>query len=290
MSKYTIANYSAAVLALALALPALAAERSRIIATGGVSTIEGTAGGGIVPMALLSGYGAREESGGVAFASMAQKPDYELSVLGASWSWRNRVELSVADQTLQHDTLSAALGVSDTSIRQSVVGLKVRLAGDILYTAMPQVSASVQYKKNHDFFIPAAAGAIDDSDTDYNITATKVLLGGFFGYNLLLNGNARYTRANQGGLVGFGGDLNRSREWQAELSAGVFYNTHWLAGVEYREKPDNLSFAREDDWQTAFIAWFPNKHISAVAAWVDLGEVATLPDQDGWYVSLQGSF
>src|SRR5690606_17981289 len=158
-----------AALMLMLTLPTQAAERSRIIATGGVSTIEGAAGGGIVPMALLSGYGAREESGGAAFVSMAQTPDYTLSALGASWSWRNRVEVSVASQTLQHDTLSAALGVSDTRIRQSIVGLKVRLAGDALYTAMPQISVGVQYKKNHDFFIPAAAGALDDSDIDYNI-------------------------------------------------------------------------------------------------------------------------
>jgi hypothetical protein len=110
------------------------------------------------------------------------------------------------------------------------------------------------------------------------------------GYNVLLNGNARYTRANQTGLVGFGGDLRQSRQWQAELSAGVFYNRHWLAGLEYRQKPDNLAFAREDDWRSAFIAWFPNKHLAAVIGWAELGDVATLSGQDGWYLSLQGSF
>ncbi|WP_041522052.1 DUF3034 family protein [Gilvimarinus agarilyticus] len=279
-----------ATLLLSLALPATAAPRSRIIATGGASTIEGTAGGGIVPMAVLSGYGSQEEAGGAAFASMVSTPDYDLTAIGASWSWRNRFELSLADQTLQHQTLSAALGVADETIRQTVLGLKVRVAGDVLYTTVPQISVGVQYKKNHDFFIPAAAGALDDSDLDYNVAATKVFLGGFFGYNLLLNMNARYTRANQGGLVGFGGDVNDDRQWQSELSGGVFYNQHWLFGVEHRTQPDNLSFASQDDWQTAFVAWFPNKHVAAVAAWVDLGEVATLADQDGWYLSLQGSF
>lgn len=279
-----------AALMFALSLPVMAGQGSRIIATGGASTIEGTAGGGIVPMAVMSGYGAQEESGGAAFASVVSTSDYDLTAVGGSWSWRNRFELSLADQTLQHQTLSAALGVSDQTIRQTVVGLKVRVAGDVLYTAMPQISVGVQYKKNHDFFIPAAAGALKDSDLDYNVAATKVFLGGFFGYNLLLNMNARYTRANQGGLVGFGGDLNSKREWQTEFSGGVFYNKHWLLGVEHRNKPDNLSFASEDDWQTAFVAWFPNKYVTAVAAWVDLGEVATLPSQDGWYLSIQGSF
>lgn len=266
------------------------AERSRIIATGAVSNIDGSAGGGIVPMAVLSGYGAREESGGVAFASYVHVPDYTLSAVGGSWTWRNRLEVSLADQRLEHPTLSAALGVPLQDIRQSVAGVKVRLLGDVLYSAWPQVSAGLYYKHNHDFTIPSAAGAVRDSDTEAYIAASKVFLGGALGYNVLVNGVARYTRANQVGLVGFGGDKNDDHRWYAEASAGIFYNKHWLFGAEYKQKPDNLSFAGEDDWQTLFAAWFPNKQLALVAAYVDLGEVATLPDQTGWYLSVQGSF
>lgn len=265
-------------------------DRSRLLATGGASTIEGSAGGGIVPMAVLSGYGAREEQGGTAFASHVQVPDYSLSVVGASWSWRNRLELSVAEQRLSHRPLSQLLGVNDTSIRQTVVGAKVRLAGDLIYTPLPQISLGAQYKKNHDFLIPSAAGARDDSGTDVTLSATKLLLAGVADRNLLLNGTLRYSKANQLGLVGFGGDKNNSPELLTEVSAGVFLNRHWLIGGEYRQKPDNLSFIREDDWHTAFVAWFPNRHISLVAAYVDLGEVATFRNQHGWYLSLQGAF
>lgn len=265
-------------------------SRSRIIATGGATTVEGNAGGGVVPLAALSGYGAREESGGTAFVSALSTSDYNLQALGASWSWHNRVELSLAHQRLQHDTLSAALGVADTTIEQSVAGIKVRLAGDLLYTAMPQVSLGVNYKKNHDFFIPSAAGAVKDSDAEAYLAASKVYLGGFFGYNLLLNGVARYTRANQIGLVGFGGDKNSLHKFYGELSAGVFYNKHLLFGAEWRQKPDNLSFASEDDWQTLFVAWFPSKRWTLVGGYVDLGAMATMPGQNGWYASLQGSF
>ncbi|MDO3388091.1 DUF3034 family protein [Gilvimarinus sp. SDUM040013] len=267
-----------------------AENRSRIIATGAATTIDGSAGGGIVPMAALSGYGAREESGGVAFASYVHVPDYTMSAVGGSWSWRNRVEFSLADQRLEHPTLSAALGVPLQDIRQSVAGVKVRLLGDILYSKWPQLSAGVMYKHNHDFTIPGAAGAKRDSDSEAYLAASKVFLGGAMGYNLLVNGVARYTRANQIGLVGFGGDKNDSRRWYAEASAGIFYNKHLLFGAEFKQKPDNLSFAGEDDWQTLFAAWFPNKKLALVAAYVDLGEVATLPNQDGWYLSVQGSF
>ena len=150
--------------------------------------------------------------------------------------------------------------------------------------------STLRWSGSDNLLVPAAVGAKDDSGTDINFSATKLILGGFFNRNLLLNGNLRYTKANQTGLVGFGGDKNNSYELLPEVSAGVLVNRHWLVGTEYRQKPDNLSFIKEDDWQTVFVGWFPNKRIALVAAWVDLGEVATFKDQTGWYLSLQGSF
>lgn len=265
-------------------------KRSRLLATGGATTIEGAAGGGIVPMAVIAGYGAQEEQSAVAFGSYVDTGDYQLEVVGGSWSWRNRLELSFAQQKLTHDSLTAALSLPTDSISQRIISAKVRIAGDLIFTPMPQISIGVQHKKNLDFLVPGAVGAKKDSGTDINLTATKLFLGGFFNRNLLLNANLRYTNANQTGLVGFGGDKNDDKELLPEISAGVLLNRHWLIGTEYRQKPNNLSFIKEDDWQTAFIGWFPNKRVAVVAAYVDLGEVATFKNQTGWYLSLQGSF
>lgn len=264
--------------------------RSRSLATGGATTIEGAAGGGIVPMAVISGYGAQEEWSATAFASHVDTRDYQLEVFGGSWSWRNRIELSVAQQKLGHDSLTAALNLPTDSISQRILSAKVRIAGDLIYTAMPQVSLGVQHKKNLDFLVPGAVGANKDSGNDLNLTTTKLFLGGFLNRNFLLNANFRYTNSNQLGLVGFGGDKNDDKAWMTELTTAVLLNKHWLVGSEYRQKPDNLSFIREDDWRTAFVGWFPNKRIALVAAWVDLGEVASFDNQTGWYLSLQGSF
>lgn len=279
-------------LMLMLCIHAMAAEqtRSRLLATGGASSIEGTAGGGIVPMAVLSGYGAQEEEGGAAFASYIDTGDYQLSVAGASWSWRNRVEISVARQELTHESLTDALGLPTDSIEHQILGAKLRIAGDLVYTQLPQLSLGVQYKSNKDFLVPSAVGAQKDSGTDFNLSASKLLLGAVMGRNLLLNANLRYTNANQTGLVGFGGDKNDSGELHPELSAAILFNKHWLMGAEYRSKPDNLSAIREDDWYTAFVGWFPSKKFAVIAAYVDLGEVATFESQTGWYLSLQGSF
>ena len=75
-----------------------------------------------------------------------------------------------------------------------------------------------------------------------------------------------------------------------EGSAALFLDRYTAVGVEYRQKPDNLSFAREEDWMDAFVAWFPNKHVALVGGYVDLGDVAGARDQRGLYLSLQLSF
>ena len=61
-------------------------------------------------------------------------------------------------------------------------------------------------------------------------------------------------------------------------------------GIEYRDKPDNLSVFREQAASDVFVAWFPNKHVAVVGAWADLGGIATLDDQRGAYLSVQLSF
>ncbi|WP_372867641.1 DUF3034 family protein, partial [Pseudomonas sp.] len=65
---------------------------------------------------------------------------------------------------------------------------------------------------------------------------------------------------------------------------------HWALGIEYREKPDNLSFAGESDWADLFLGYFPNKHLAVVLAYARLGEIASLDNQNAAYLSVQGSF
>ena len=100
----------------------------------------------------------------------------------------------------------------------------------------------------------------------------------------------RHSRANQLGLLGFGGDLDNDRAFLFEGSIGILLRRDLVIGYEYRQKPDNLGFADEDDWHDAFLAWFPNKHLSLTGAWVDLGSVGGRSGQDGFYLSLEGSY
>jgi len=63
-----------------------------------------------------------------------------------------------------------------------------------------------------------------------------------------------------------------------------------VIGGEYRTKPSNLGFARENDWYDLFAAYALNKHLSATVAYVDLGSIATFKDQTGVFLSLQAGF
>ena len=258
----------------------------QLLATGGVSTIEGSAGGGVVPWAVLAGYGTSDEWGGSAFASTLNTGDYRLDVAGGALTFNNRLELSLARQSLRLSTLGPALGLGAIRLEQDVVGAKLRLYGDLIYGDWPQLALGVQHKRHRDFAIPSAVGARSSSDTELYLSATRLFLAGAGGYNLLVNGGIRYTRANQAGLLGFGGDQGGSRRAQAELSAAVLLNRHWAVGADYRQQPDLLGFAKAEDWRDLFVAWFPNGRVSVVLAYVDLGDVATLKNQRGWYFSV----
>lgn len=277
-----------ALLGLALLAPmAAAAGEGRLLATGGATQVEGAAGGGLVPWAVLAGYGTRDEGGGTAFYTRVDTGDYALDAYGVAYTFRNRLELSLARQRFDLGELQRRLALPWDALEQDVFGAKLRLAGDLVYTRLPQLSLGVQHKRLRDGALPLAVGARDDRGTDVYLAASKLWLDGAGGYQLLLNGTLRSTRANQLGLLGHGGDRRGGRSLVFEGSAAVLFDPAWAVGLEYRQKPDNLDFAGEDDWVDAFVAWFPSKRVSVVAAWADLGSIATLDGQRGAYVSVQ---
>lgn len=286
MTKYRILLVVAA---LTLAAVHTAHAGGRLLATGGVSQLEGAAGGGLTPWALIAGTGTRDEVGVTAFATYLDISDFRLHSAGVAIGFYDRVELSFARQRL-------GLGstVPGESIEQDIVGLKLKVLGDAVFdqdTWVPQVALGLQYKRNRDFdFVPSALGARDDRGIDIYASATKLYLAGLLGRNVLLNATLRGTRANQMGLLGFGGD--RANHYQAhfEGSAAVFLNDAVALGMEYRHKPDNLSAFREDDYRDVFLVWLPSKSVSLTLAYAQLGNIANQPDQTAAYASLQLSY
>lgn len=272
-------------------LPVIAqAGSGRLLATGGATQLEGAAGGGIVPWAVLAGYGTRDQNGGTAFYTRVDTGDYALNAYGVAWTFRNRLELSLARQRFDLGELQRRLALPWDALEQDIVGAKLRLGGDLVYTTLPQLSLGLQHKRLRDGALPRDVGARDTAGTDVYLSASKLFLDGAGGHQLLLNATLRATRANQLGLLGHGGDRKGGRSLVFEGSAAVVWDPSWAIGLEYRQKPDNLGFAGEDDWVDAFVAWFPNKHVAVVGAWAGLGSIAGLDGQGGPYVSVQLSY
>jgi hypothetical protein len=290
---------AATLLALALcagsACAQTAPDMGKFLATGGVSQLEGGGGGGLTPWALITGYGTRDSYGGNAHATRVKTQDYALASYGVAVGLFDRVELSLAKQEFS----GRLAPLNQLTLRQEIVGIKVKVAGDAVYeqdSALPQVAVGAMYKRDHDVGGLGALGVTSvrqlgakrDRGTDYYVAATKIL----FAQSLLLNGTLRATKANQMGLLGFGGDKHDGYQVMPEISAAYLVNRKLAAGVEYRRKPRNLGVDNEKAYYDAFVAYFPTKHVSVTAAYAELGDITVFNTkrQHGLYLSLQAGF
>jgi len=279
--------------ACATALPAQAQAirfggQGKLLLTGGVSSIDGAAGGGLTPWAITGSYATQGELGATAHLTRATTQDYALTAYGFALGWNDQLELSLAQQAFD-----AGAAVPGATLRQTIAGLKLKLMGDAVLdsdTWRPQLALGAEFKHVNP---GAAVGSVLDavqakrSGVDLYASATKLLLA----QGLLLNGTLRATRANQNGLLGFGSSEHRGYRLEPEVSVAWLLRKNIALGVEYRAKPDNLAFAgaafREDAWKDVFIAWAPCKRASLTLAWVDLGNIVGHPHQSGAYLSLQ---
>jgi hypothetical protein len=275
-------------LAVALALTSMhvdATGNGKLLGTGGLTSIDGAAGGGLVPWAVIGGHAETGEWDASAALTYVDTGDFDLQTGAVAVGWSDRLELSVARMSLGLDALMRTGSAPDVRLETDVYGVKVRLAGDLIYGDWPQLSAGVQWRRSHDQALIAAAGADDDQGFDVYLAGSRLWLDGIAGRRTLANLTLRSTAANQLGLLGF----SDQRSLTVEGSLAVFLSRTLAIGAEYRDKPDALAFAPEDPWMDLFVAWFPNKNWHFTLAYVDLGSVGGVSDQRGYYLSIQGS-
>ena len=271
--------------------PALSMGNSKLLLTGGVSSIDGAAGGGLTPWAVTGSYASAGEIGGTAFITRTKTQDYALNVYGAAIGVMDRFELSLARQEF-----NASVVVPDTTLKLDIVGIKARIAGDAVLdsdTLMPQIAVGAEFKRVDPG--PAVGGVLDSvsakrNGVDLYISATKL----FLAQGILVNGTLRATKANQNGLLGFGSVDKTGYSIKPEFSLAWLLSKNIAIGAEYRFKPNNLAFAgaafEEQAWKDLFVAWAPTKNVSITAAYVDLGNIVGHTRQTGGYVSAQLAF
>ena len=297
----------AASAALLAATPAQA-DTGKLLLTGGVSTVEGAAGGGISPWAVIGSQATEGEKGVSAYLSRAETRDHALTAAGVAVGFNDRLELSFGHQDFDTGITGTLLGLPGLHLKQDILGAKLRVAGDAVLDSdslMPQIAVGVQHKRLRSSGLDGTLAALgaDRSGTDVYVSATKL----FLAQGVLVNGTLRATRANQGGLLGHGATLGGADdryELQPELSVAWLLRKDLAVGVEYRGMPNKLQRAgqaaglgdglRAGDWKDIFIAWAPGKNVSLTLAYVDLGTVVPATTkgkkQTGTYLSAQFAF
>ena len=281
-------RFAPLIVAAVLATASHAAGNGKLLLTGGVSSIDGAAGGGLTPWAVIGSYATDGEIGATAFIARAKTQDFGLSAYGAVVGIKDRVEISLARQEFD-----ASVVVPDTTLKLDIVGIKFKLAGDAVLEAdtwMPQIAVGAEFKRVNPG--PAVGGVLDSvaakrDGVDLYLSATKL----FLAQSILVNGTLRATKANQNGLLGFGSADKSGYSVKPEVSLAWLLRKNLAIGAEVRFKPNNLAFAgaafQEDDWKDVFVAWAPTKNVSITAACVDLGNVVDHTHQTGGYLSLQ---
>ncbi len=260
--------------------------RGKLLLTRGVSNLEGAGGGALTPWALITGNGTDRGIGATAHYDYVTVNDYGLTSYGAAVGLYDRFEVSYSRMALDTRDVGAALGLGEGyEFAQDVWGVKMRVAGDAVYgqdTWLPQIAVGAEYKKSNRDGLVQALGADESEGVDVYVSATKLILA----ESLLANATLRYTGAHQIGLLGYSDEASL----QPEFSLGYMLSRRLIVGGEYRFKPDDLAFAKEDDFLDLFGAYAVNDTLTLTAGYVDLGEIATFEDQRGLYLSAQVGF
>lgn len=275
-----------------IATPAVAADLrqgGKLLLTDGVTSVEGASGGGLATWSLIGGRQTDAGIGGGVHATHIRTGRFDLTAYGAKIGLFNSVELSWTRQSFDTRSAGAELGLEKGfTLGQHVLGAKIRLIGDAVYDEpwLPQIAVGVQHKIADEGWLLRAIGARHTRGTDFYVSATKVVLD----HGLVVGATARLTKANQFGLLGFGGDRQSGHSLQVEGSLGKLLTPRLVVGAEYRSKPDNLGFAKEQDAFDLFAAYALHRNLNLTVAYADLGGIATFDKQRGMFLSLQGAF
>ena len=212
-----------------------------------------------------------------------------------------RLEFSYAQQWINAPEVASALALN-SHLGQSIMGAKYVVVEANPHNALPAIAVGVQAKNAYGQIVGylKSAGAIGStSGVDFYLAATKTIKVG--SVPVVLDGTLRETKANQFGLLGFGGGSygHNAYQLEPEFSAGAFVASNVAIGGEYRYSPNNISsgvagIQEQAKWDI-FAALFLNSHFALTGAYVNLGQIgpklpSMTPNQQGLYLQVQGSF
>ncbi len=251
-----------------------------------ITNIDGQAGGGLVPWALLS-------SGPTVAITNLATPNLNVNSVAINTSFANRVEVSVA-----HNMLGIAGMSNPANVDNYGVKVKLNDMGDML----PQFAIGAVYKNASGNLVDTLEKAlgVSKSSTDIYVAASKIVN---LGKTVLFNVAVRGSKANELGFLGFGGGNTTGAKTGysvlPEVSAEVFAAENVIVGAEYRAQADNsvagtAGYIHTNGAYDLHIVYVANKNLTLTAAYTNLGVVAPVAlgsgKQNGLLVQGQVSF
>ena len=197
----------------------------------------------------------------------------DWTAIGGAETLFNRLELSYGREVIAQD--------GQSTIHKENLGAKLLLipenAGKKAW--VPAVSVGTLYKST-DY------ATANDAAFDYYIVATKLITQ--LPRPVLISGGVLSTKEQVTGVFGF----NEERDLTLFGNIDIL-PTSWLAlGLEYKQGAQFDTFKNADYWD-AHAAWFVNKNLTLVAAYVNAGDETSTSRVglgDGLVLSAQYAF
>ncbi len=257
-----------------------------------LNNLEGVGGVAFNPLAYTAGtdFDAAEKTPGISttIKDVVRKPQFGL------WYVRlNRTKIdwnaeSVA--TTLFDRLEVSYGNEivaldgGQNIHKGSTGLKALLVKENDWDTkwVPAVSVGTIYKQTSF----QTGNDVDKNGYDYYAVATKLITQ--LPKPVLLSGGILSTNSRTTGVLGF--DKKRDTTWFANID--VLPLKDLAVGFEYKQGADfGTAYKNSNDWD-AHLAWFANKNLTLVAAYVNAGNQKGTKNGlgDGFVLSAQYAF
>lgn len=235
-----------------------------------LNNLEGVGGIAFNPLAYTAGTSFEDGEGvigNISLKGIINKPQFgvwyvNLDDVDVDWT-----AFSVADTLFDRLELSygyETIAPNGKNIHKNNVGAKILLLkenyNDIKF--LPAVSIGTLWK--HASNIGQDSG-IDDAGLDYYLVATKLITQ--LPKPVLLSGGLLSTKGRVTGVFGF--DRERDEAFFGNIDVLPLKNL--AVGFEYKQGAHFADFKNANYWD-AHVAWFVNKNLTLVAAYVNAGD------------------
>ncbi|MBN1795457.1 MAG: DUF3034 family protein [Sedimentisphaerales bacterium] len=256
-----------------------------------LNNLEGVGGVAFNPLAYPAGSSSetsKDKQGKMSFDNFLGKPQIGTWYVNLSDSKIDWATIGIADTIFKRVELSYGYEIISTSfqdIQKHNFGAKLLVLEESFnnWGFAPAVSVGTLYKHTS-FDTPAG---VDNSGFDFYIVATK-LIKKTLPKPVLLSGGVLSTKGRTLGVLGF--DEHRDEVFFGNIDVLPLENL--AVGFEYRQGAKFSSWKDANYWE-AHVAWFVNKNLTLVAAYVNAGNEKSSSKVglgDGIVLSIQYAF